>query len=110
MAILQDNFVGDVPSSNYEQSNTDHWFGQTFTAVNGYEISRVDIHAGKGVGDDVGTVTVAIYATDVNGHPTGSVLVSGSIANADIPETADWVTCNFSSPYLFTGGVKYAVV
>lgn len=113
MATLYDNYPGTaLPYITLTMDAANDWGGQSFTTTAGYSITRIDLHLAKEVGDDVGNITVALYAVDGSGHPTGAVLATGTIANADIPETgsADWITCTLSSAYNLATSTKYCIV
>lgn len=113
MATLYDNYSGTATPYIATQLNapTD-WAAQSFTASSAYRLSRIDIRCAKGVGDDVGVITVSLYAVDGAGKPTGSALATGSIANVDIGDTSSysWVPCTLASSYSLTNVTKYAIV
>lgn len=111
MAILYDNFVGgNGTQSNVILNAANDWAGQSFTTSAAYSLSRIDIYCKKGSGDNVGTIDVELYAVDGSGHPTGSILASGTIDNADIGTSAAWVTCTPSASYNMSASTKYCVV
>jgi hypothetical protein len=112
MATLYDYFDGDVSEGTAILNAANDWAGQSFTTSIAYTISRIDVWCAKGVGDDVGNIVVALYETDGSGHPTGSVLASGTIANADIPEAGAyaWVTCTLDSSANLDTTTKYCIV
>lgn len=114
MPNLYDNYSGTAePYISLTLNAANDWGGQSFTTTAGYTLSRIDIWCAKGVGDNVGTITVALYAVDDDGHPTGSALASGSIDDANIPTTGegyDWVACTLSSSYAVSAATKYCVV
>jgi hypothetical protein len=114
MAVsIQDNYDGTAtPYIALTIDAANDWGGQTFTASADYDATRVDIWAAKGIGDTVGTVTVAIYAVDGSSHPTGSALASGTFTDTDIDDTTNykWVQCDMSSPVSLSQGTEYAVV
>lgn len=112
MAVLRDNYSGTAePYIALTLNAANDWAGQTFTTTAAYSISRIDIWCAKGVGDNVGNITVALYATSA-GDPTGSPLASGTIADADIGDTTSyaWATCNLSAAYNLSNTTKYAIV
>ena len=114
MATLYDNFTGNGGTGTLLifDSTTD-WGGQSFTTTAGYSITRIDLHLDKGENGsphNIGIVTVALYAVDSSGHPTGAVLATGTIANADVPTAAAWVTCTLSSAYNLATSTKYCIV
>jgi len=111
MAILYDYFDGDVSEGTFILNAANDWGGQSFTTAAAYILSRIDIWCAKGVGDNVGNITVAIYSVDGDGHPD-TLLKSGTIANADIPETTAyaWVSCTLSSICALSAATKYCIV
>ena len=113
MATLYDNYSGTAtPYLALTLDNANDWAGQSFTTTVPYSLTRVDIWCAKGVGDNVGTITLALFAVDGSGHPTGTALASGTIANADIGDTSSyaWVACTLSSAYNLSASTKYCIV
>jgi hypothetical protein len=113
MATLFDNYSGTAtPYLAFTMNSATLWGGQTFTAAVTFTLTRIDIWCAKGIGDNVGTIDVELYAVDGSGHPTGSALASGTIADASIGDTTSyaWVACTLSSSYKVVGGTKYAIV
>jgi len=90
------------------------WLAQTFTTDGiGYTILGVRVMLYRT--STIGTITVAIKATDVNGHPTGADLVSatidGSITDAIQTENSgDFYDLMFAAGYALTPSTKYAIV
>ncbi|KKL74311.1 hypothetical protein LCGC14_2066130, partial [marine sediment metagenome] len=115
MAItLRDNYSGTaLPHTAITLNAANDWGGQSFTSTVPYTLTRIDVWIAKAGGEDVGTLTVALYATDSGtGKPTGSVLATGTIASAiidDIP-TYSWVPCTLNSSYNIQQSTKYAIV
>lgn len=113
MATLYDNYTGTAsPYLSVSLNAANDWAGQSFTTSVAYNISQIDLYLAKGVGDDVGTIIVGIYAVDGSGHPAGGALVSGTIANAVITEvgTYTWNECALSSAYALSNNTKYCIV
>jgi hypothetical protein len=115
MAVaLRDNYSGTAtPYEAFVMNAANDWGGTTFTTTVSYSLSRIDIWCAKGAGDNVGTITVALYAVDGSGHPTGLALASGTIADASVPETGagyEWVSSTMSSAYVVSSSTKYAIV
>jgi len=85
------------------------WVAQTFIASANHSIKYVQLYGEREASLTSGTITVAIRATDVNGHPTGPDLTAASEAVTTIPTSYNWFTI-----YLPTCGVtadtRYAVV
>jgi len=111
MATLYDNYQGTA-DSNFIINAANDWAGTSFTTTIAYRITRIDVYLAKGAGDDVGNITVALYATDGSGHPTGSALASGTIADALVPEagSADYVTCTLTAGKNLENNTKYCIV
>ncbi|MDP4280412.1 MAG: choice-of-anchor R domain-containing protein [Dehalococcoides mccartyi] len=90
------------------------WLAQTFTTDGiGYTILGVRVMLYRT--STIGTITVAIKATDVNGHPTGADLISatidGSITDAIQTENSgDFYDFMFAAGYALAPTTKYAVV
>jgi hypothetical protein len=113
MAILRDNYSGTAePYSALTLNDSDDWAGQSFTTTVGYSITRIDTYCRKDNGDNVGTLTFAIYSVDGSGHPN-TLLATGSVDDADVPD-ADagyaWVSCTLASSYNLSSTTKYCVV
>lgn len=84
------------------------WFAQTFTASSAHNVTSVKLLLKRS--DTPGTLTVSIRETDVNGHPTGADLTSGTTDGDTISEvTPEWREIALTS-YSLTSGVKYAIV
>jgi len=64
---------------------SDEKMKQSFTAISDHAIDAIKVMIGKRNEDALGTVTLAVYATDANGYPTGSALTSGTMAGDDLP-------------------------
>jgi len=111
-ATLRDNFTGDTADGTAIMNAANDWAGQSFTTTIAYSLTRIDVYLAKGVGDDVGDITVALYAVDGSGHPAGSALASGIIANAVITEagTYTWNECTLDSAVNLSNNTKYCIV
>jgi hypothetical protein len=113
MATLRENYVGDSPFSTIVINAANDWTFQSFTTTVGYSLTRVDFYLSKGAGDNVGNISIRVYAVDGAGKPTGSALASGTIADSDVPESGspgpDWITCTFSSSVNLSSATKYAI-
>lgn len=110
-ATLRENYTGTaIPYSSQDCNAADDWAGQSFTTTLAYILSRVDIWCKKGTGDDIGTIIVNIYATDTNGKPTGAILAAGTIDDADVTDSEDWVTVNLTTSANLSNSTKYCVV
>jgi len=110
--VIADEFSTGADNAIGGTSTT--WLAQTFmTDGVGYTIlgARVMLYRTS----TIGTITVSIRATDINGHPTGADLVSatidGSITDAIQTENSgDFYDFMFASGYALSPSTKYAVV
>lgn len=86
-----------------------NWGFQSFTTVGAFDIARVDIKIWKS--GSPGTGTVAIYAVDGAGKPTGSALVSQTFdGDALSASPGAFITVTFASAYSLSAATKYAIV
>lgn len=87
----------------------DYYSAQTFTPAFTHQISRVELQVYGGYEFDV---TVGIYETDENGHPTGSSLCSATVDSSGWTSYSggEWITWIFSTHPILDVGVKYAIV
>jgi len=83
-----------------------NWSAQTFTASDNYTITNVSLEMSAGISGTY-TVTVGIYNTDVDGHPTGTEL--GNYTRSDI-SALNWYNFTISPEVSVTSGNKYAIV
>ena len=85
------------------------WLAQTFTPAIDYTVTVLRLML---YGSGLGTVTVSLRATDVNGHPTGTDLISATYAGAQIPTDAsgDLIDFGLGAGYALTAATKYAIV
>lgn len=110
--VIADEFSTGADNAIGGTSTT--WLAQTFTTDgSGYTILGVRVMLYRT--STIGTITVSIRDTDVNGHPTGADLVSatidGSITNAIQAETSgDFYDFMFASGYALSPSTKYAIV
>lgn len=90
------------------------WLAQTFTTDGiGYTILGVRVMLYRT--STIGTITIVIKATDMNGHPTGADLVSatidGSITDAIQTENSgDFYDLMFAAGYALAPATRYAIV
>jgi hypothetical protein len=87
-------------------------YGQTFTSVAGFTITRVKLWMYRLTDGSTGTtLTVGIRATS-GSAPTGANLVETTMAVDDITTDSNgaWYTFDFSSGLSLSAGVKYAIV
>ena len=59
--------------------NSDNWAAQAFTVSVGYRLTGVQVKVWDSGG--TGTLTVAVYAADGEGYPTGAALVSATVSS-----------------------------
>jgi len=110
-------------ATRYEYYNTGHnvglqirgdwWVCQTFTPSIAHTITSVELMLYRLEGDSPGTVTVSIRATDVNGHPTGSDLASGTTDGDALPTSSGtWEEIAITTliPYVLAVDTKYVIV
>lgn len=109
MATLYEYYnTGD---DTYYGVYSDIWAAQTFT-VGGtaHHVNSIKLKVFK-----IGTVTsnnltVSIRATDVNGHPTGADLTSGSVSKTSLPaDPGNWKEILLTD-YTLSASTKYAIV
>ena len=86
------------------------WEAQTFIIPgSGYIIKGASVNVSK-VGSPPNALTVSIWATEGNGHPTGPALTSGTISASSVGISADFIDVTFNSPYPLSDNAKYALV
>lgn len=93
----------------YYSMNGGYVVGQDFTAGITGALDRITIDALIDTGTP-GPMTADLYATDVNGFPTGSVLASTSAPESSFSSTVATVPLDFSTPATVTAGTTYVVV
>ena len=104
-------YLNTGPDGNYNIGAAG-WLSQTFTPAIGHSITSVKLLLYRLAGNP-GIITVSIRATDVNAAPTGADLTSGTTDGDTLltgAENAEWREITFSSGYVLTAGVKYAIV
>jgi hypothetical protein len=110
--VIADEFSTGADNAIGGTSTT--WLAQTFTTDGiGYTILGIRVMLYRT--STIGTITVSIRNTDVNGHPTGVDLVSatidGSIAEAIQTESSgEFYDLLFASGYALLPLTKYAIV
>lgn len=65
---------------------SDNWAAQTFTVTSSYSLTSVKVKVWHTSG--TGTLTVAVYAANGSGFPTGSVLKTGTVAVSTLSGSA----------------------
>ena len=100
------NTGDDVAAGGY----LNHWRAQTFTPQVAHKIASVKLKLYRT--GSPGTVTVGIRATDVDGHPTGADLCSGTTnGNTLTTDTAgEWRGITLGAGYNLSASTKYAIV
>ena len=86
------------------------WDAQTFTPSIAHKITSVKLKLYRqGLPD---TITVGITATDINGHPTGSDLCSGTIDGNTLTDVSpgEWYEITLGAGYNLIANTKYAIV
>lgn len=86
------------------------WDCQTFTTVAEYTITYVNLLLYRY--GNVGTITVSIRATDVDGKPTGADLCVGTTNGNTLPTltTGESRRIDFTVPVVLSATTKYAIV
>lgn len=108
MSVLQESFEGATPWSALSLNNANDWAGMQWTTESAYAIESVTLKLGKGSGDNVGNVTVEVFAVDGSGHPTGDALATIVLADGDIPESpVQHISCVFETPAVLADATKY---
>lgn len=109
MTILYEHYnTGD--DGTYNTNDATKYLGQSFTPSVDFRIASIKLKLWKY--GTPGTITAHIYATDVNGHPTGTALCTGTLVTTDITTDGggDWYRITFSSSALLIATTKYAIV
>lgn len=83
------------------------WVAQTFTAGITGNLDQIDLFLFR-VGSP-GDLTVQIRGLS-GGVPSGSVLASATVAEANVSDSFTWVSAPLSPPAQVTAGVQYAIV
>lgn len=110
---LVDSYEGVSPFGAVIQNAANDWSGEYWTTSEAYTIESVEFWCAKGVGDNVGTIEVELYAADGTHKPTGAILASGTIDDGDVPESGsgwEWVSCTFTVPYALSNATEYCLV
>jgi len=99
--------TGDDSERNLQ---TKYWIAQTFTPSVSHTITKVKLLLYRY--GSPGTIGVYIYATDVNGHPTGSELRHGNTNGSTLPTASpyEWREITLDTPLAVVAGIKYAIV
>ncbi len=97
-------------SENYYYSlNGGYVVGQMITPGVSGQLDRITMDVRISAGTP-GALTADVYATDVNGFPTGAVLASTSVPESSILSTVTTVPFDFGTPATVTAGNSYVVV
>lgn len=88
----------------------DFWQGQTFTPQVAHTITKVKLMMYRH--GSPGTITVGIRATDVDGHPTGADICSGTTDGDTLPliYRGEWREITLGAGAALSVDVKYAIV
>jgi hypothetical protein len=75
----------------------DAWAAETFTVTSSYSLTSVRVKLWHTPG--TGTLTVAVYAADGSGFPTGTVLKTGTLAAGSLSggSPGDFVTVTYTT-------------
>ena len=103
---LKDSYNDTTKYDGAQSIYLAHYGGQTFTASSGYTIDRVKLYMYRVLNS--GTVTASIRA--VTAHlPSGPVLATGSITQANIGTSVAWHEIILTVPLLLVSGTEYAI-
>lgn len=85
-----------------------NWTAQSFTPGSTFTLSTLTLWYAK-LGTPAGTLTVAIYATDVNGHKTGSPLGTTTVSYTTTSTTYPGIPlkATFNPGVVLTSGTQY---
>lgn len=86
------------------------WKAQTFTPATSHKITSITGRLYRT--GNPGTLTVSIRVTDVNGHPTGADLCSGTTDGNTLPTGSpyEWREITLGTGYQISASIKYAIV
>ena len=86
------------------------WQAETFTPVVAHTVTSVKLRMYR-LGSP-GTVTVSVKAVDVDGHPTGGDLASGTTGGDTLPEAyaGEWREVSLGAGAALSADTKYAIV
>lgn len=104
-----------IGADTYGEIFASRWQAQTFTPSTNHRITSVKLKLGRAVKPTgiPGTVTVGIRATDVDGHPTGEDLCSGTIDGNTLvwgEDGEEWYEITLGDGYDLSADTKYAIV
>lgn len=113
MATLYEYY--DEGDDSEASSATYNVHAQTFTPQASFSLGSIRTKIRRTGGSQTGSVDVHIYPTDGDGHP--NIVVSppsllgesNTVAWADVPTTAGWVTFTFPTPISLVAGTKYSL-
>jgi len=88
----------------------DFWQGQNFTPRESHTVEAVKLRMYR-LGTP-GTVTVSIRETDIDGHPTGEDLCSGTTDGDTLPVaySGEWREVSLGAGAALSADTKYAIV
>jgi len=109
--------IGIGDTARYEYYNTgatsgwsfygSTWAAQTFTPSTTHTITSANLSLYR-VGSP-GTLNVSVWETDGSGHPTGSVLCSGTTDGDSLNVYASWRSVSLGSGATVSASTKYAI-
>lgn len=110
-AAVEDASCPPLGGGNYVQ-NGDQRFAQTFTAGVTGLLTEAEVHLTKNGADGPGDYTLRIHTLDALGVPTQTVVGSGGIPEAQVPDGSVNlpVTGSFFDPARVVAGESYALV
>jgi hypothetical protein len=107
---LYENY--NTGNDNYYSAGQDYFAAQSFTAESTHMVSSVKLLISRN-GTNIGTVYAKIYATNVDGEPTGDALCSSSTNGNDLPSwyvNPEWIEFTFDNTINIVNETKYAIV
>jgi len=96
-------------------ANPQTWLAQTFTAINNYTLTSIDLRVFRSPTQFPGRITISVRNVDIDGHPTGNDLCKGYIEENELVATlnssnSEWETAILDTPIFLTSGIKYAII
>ncbi len=110
MATLQQYYNTGDNSDIFGMSNAGYWVGQQFTPAEDFKIYSAKFKMFRTI--TPGTMNVQIKAVDGSGHPTGTVLASGSIDADTFGQSSPgaWHEITLSPTAELSNGIQYVVI
>jgi len=109
---IQEQYLGPV-TGYYNELRETYWQSQSFIPENSHNFKRLTLWINKS--GSLTTLTIELFAVDVNHKPTGSALISKAVPAAEI-ENASYgdedhpTLISFDSTYSLTAETEYCFV